>query len=318
MNILITGSMGVIGSALSAELRERGHYVVGCDLYHTTDEEMWGRKRATYARCDVGSFRQLERVFNVRGPFGLVYHCAAEFGRWNGEDYYEQMWRTNTIGTKHLIRLQESLGFKMVYFSSSEVYGNWEGAMTEPVMDQYPIQQMNDYAISKWAGEIQVRNSACQYGTQTVIVRLFNTYGPGEYYSPYRSANCRFLYSALHNIPWIVYGGHHRTSTYLSDAVWTVANIADCFHPGEVYNIGGGELHSIEVLSDVVLSVTGANESLVRHETSEILTTTSKQPDISKAERDLGHKNTVCLKEGMARTAEWMRKVYNVQEGKSQ
>ena len=63
-----------------------------------------------YARCDVGEFRQLERVFETLGPFDYVYHCAAEFGRWNGEDFYETLWQTNAIGTKNVIRLQERLG----------------------------------------------------------------------------------------------------------------------------------------------------------------------------------------------------------------
>ena len=61
-------------------------------------------------------------------------------------------------------------------------------------MDEHEVKQMNDYAMSKWVNEMQVRNSAIAHGTETVVVRLFNTYGPGEYYSPYRSVNCRFTY----------------------------------------------------------------------------------------------------------------------------
>ena len=84
---------------------------------------------------------------------------------------------------------------------SSEVYGDWPDVMVETVMDDYEIKQLNDYALSKWTNEIQIRNSGMQYGTESVIVRLFNTYGPGEYYSPYRSVHCRFLYCALHGLP---------------------------------------------------------------------------------------------------------------------
>lgn len=78
------------------------------------------------------------------------------------------------------------------------------------------------------------------------MVRLFNTYGPGEYYSPYRSVNCRFLYCALAGLPWTVFRGHYRTSTYLADTVRTLANIAERFKAGEVYNIGGEAHHSID------------------------------------------------------------------------
>ena len=66
----------------------------------------------------------------------MVYHLAAEFGRWNGEDYYENLWMTNAIGTKNVLRMQEREGFQAVYFSSSEVYGDYSGTMREEVMDQ--------------------------------------------------------------------------------------------------------------------------------------------------------------------------------------
>jgi dTDP-glucose 4,6-dehydratase len=316
MRILVTGGLGIVGTGLIKELRSRGHLVVSCDLHHQPDEVGFSLRtdveKPLYARCDVGEFRQIERVFERMGPFDYVYHCAAEFGRWNGEDFYETLWRTNAIGTKNIIRLQERLGFKLIHFSSSEVYGDWPELMVESVMDEYEIKQMNDYAMTKWVNEMQVRNSAIQYGTQSVVVRLFNTYGPGEYYSPYRSVNCRFLYCALTGVPYTVFRGHHRTSTFLGDTVRSAANIVERFKPGETYNIGGVHHHSIEELSDVVLKVTGANPSLVEHRDSEILTTKIKRVDTTRAQTDLGHKNSYSLEEGMRITADWMRDVYNL------
>jgi dTDP-glucose 4,6-dehydratase len=159
---------------------------------------------------------------------------------------------------------------------------------------------------------MQIRNSAIQYGTESVVVRLFNTYGPGEYYSPYRSVNCRFLYCALNGLPFTVFRGHSRSSTFLADTVYTVANISENFKPGETYNIGGITHHLIEELAEVVLKVTGAGPKLVEYRESEILTTKIKRGDISKAVRDLGHKNSYDLEEGMGITANWMRSVYNL------
>lgn len=316
MQILVTGGMGIVGAGLIEELRSRGHHVVSCDLYHRPDEIGFSLrtdvKMPLYARCDVGEFRQIERVFERLGPFDYVFHCAAEFGRWNGEDFYETLWRTNAVGTKNIIRLQERLKFKLIHFSSSEVYGDWPELMMESVMDEYEIKQLNDYAMTKWVNEMQVRNSAAQYGTESVVVRLFNTYGPGEYYSPYRSVNCRFLYCALHGLPWTVFRGHYRTSTFLADTVRTLSNIIDNFKPGETYNIGGVHHHSIEELSETVLKVTGADPSLVQHRESEILTTKIKRVDISKAIRDLNHKNSYNLEDGMRITADWMRHIYNL------
>ena len=315
-NILVTGGLGTIGAGLISELRRRGHHVVSCDLAHQPDEIGFSLRTDVevplYARCDVGEFRQLERVFERCGRFDYVYHCAAEFGRWNGEDFYETLWRTNAIGTKNVIRLQERLKFRLIHFSSSEVYGDWPDLMVETVMDEYEIKQLNDYAMTKWVNEMQIRNSALQYGTETVVVRLFNTYGPGEYYSPYRSVNCRFLYCALHNLPWTVFRGHSRTSTYLADTVRTLANITNNFRPGETYNIGGTDLHTIEELSEVVLKVTGADAELVHHQETEILTTKLKRVDTAKSVRDLDHKNSYSLEDGMRLTADWMRTVYRL------
>jgi dTDP-glucose 4,6-dehydratase len=314
MRILITGGMGTLGRFLSKELIARGNDVFSVDVGHGPDEIGFSLRtdvRAPrYARCDVGEFRQLERVFDAAGPFDVVYHLAAEFGRWNGEDFYEQLWRTNVVGTKNVIRLQEKRGFRLVQFSSSEVYGDWPELMVESVMDEHEIKQMNDYAMTKWVNEMQVRNSAEHYGTESVVVRIFNTYGPGEYYSPYRSVNCRFLYCALMGLPWVVFRGYGRTSTYVEDTVRTLATIAERFRPGEVYNVGGDAYHTIEELSDLIVRATGADPGLVEYRDSEVLTTRFKRVDVSKAIRDLGHRTTVSLEEGIARTVAWMRDAY--------
>jgi dTDP-glucose 4,6-dehydratase len=316
MKILVTGGQGVVGSGLVRELIRRGFKVISCDTRH--DENQIGYSvgtdipNASYVRCDVSEYRQLRRLFERHGPFDFVYHCAAEFGRWNGEDYYEQLWKTNCIGTKNIIRMQEEFKFKLIHFSSSEVYGDWHGIMEEGITDLHEIKQMNDYAISKWVNEMQIKNSIVLNKLDTVVVRLFNTYGPGEYYSPYRSVNSRFIYLALNNLPFTVYRGHRRTSTYLPDTINTLCNITNNFISGETYNIGGRELHSIEDLASIILEVTRADSSLVIYKDSEKLTTTDKIVDVSKSEKDLNHKNSVSLREGIENTVKWMRKEYNI------
>lgn len=316
MRILVTGGLGVVGSALVEQLRSKGHHAVSCDLRHNHDEVGFSLRTdvpdALYVRCDVGEIRQLQQLFEVMGPFDYVYHCAAEFGRWNGEDFYENLWKSNAVGTKHVIRLQEQLKFRLIHFSSSEVYGDWPDLMLESVMDEHEVKQMNDYAMTKWVNEMQVRNSAIAHQTETVVVRLFNTYGPGEYYSPYRSVNCRFVYCALRGIPWMVFRGHSRTSTYLADTVRTLSRIIDNFKPGETYNIAGITSHTIEELSDTILKVAGADSDLVQYRDSEILTTVKKTVNAEKAARDLGHIDSVTMEEGIRRTVDWMREVYKI------
>ena len=311
MKILVTGSKGVIGRKLVKELIKRGHEVMGADLLHHRGEQGFMQKMSnekwTYTRCDIGEYRQIERIIEL--GFDMVFNAAAEFGRWNGEDYYEQMWKSNLIGLKNIIRLQEKFRFKLVHFSSSEVYGDYQDIMKEDVMDKVAIRQMNDYAISKWANEMQIKNSRELFNTESVIVRLFNTYGPGEYYHPYRSVNSKFCYHALNGLPVTVYKNHFRTSTYVDDCVRTVANITGYFVNGSIYNIGSKEYHSIEELADIIWNYTGISRDLINYKESEKLTTKTKKVDISKAVNELGHKQTVSLKYGIKNTINWMSDV---------
>ena len=305
--ILVTGGAGFIGTNLVNELRKRGHKVIALDLGNTEREE--------YVRADVRNYRQLERVFD-KWDFDLVYHLAAEYGRWNGEDFYENLWQTNAIGTKHMIRLQEKLGFKMVFFSSAEVYGDYEGIMTEDVMEKNLIRdtyQMNDYAITKWAGELMCMNSAKMFGTETVRVRPVNCYGPGEHYTPYRGFIPKFIYHALFNKPYVVYKGHKRIIDYVEDSCRTWANIVDNFIPGEVYNVAGKPdwESPIEVYSDLVLKAVGIDDSIVTYEDAEPFTTNIKTIDCSKAVTDLKHDPKVTPEEGIRRTVDGMRSIYH-------
>lgn len=302
--ILVTGGLGFIGSNLVGELRKRGHDVWLCDLRHSEDPKS--------VRCDVSQHRQVERLFESQG-FDYVYHAAAEYGRWNGEDYYENLWMTNAVGTKNIIRMQERKRFRMVFFGSAEVYGDYDGVMSEDVMDRIPIRQMNDYAMSKWVNEMQILNSAAMFGTETVRVRLFNVYGPGEHYTPYRGWIPKFIYKALRDEPYTVYLGHKRTLEYVEDICRTLGNIIDNFKPGEVYNLGGDEQYEVKYVSDLLLRLLGKDDSKVTYREAEPFTTRIKTPDSSKARRDLGFKLTMPVEEGMRRTVEWFRKTYGKQ-----
>jgi dTDP-glucose 4,6-dehydratase len=315
MIILITGILGVVGSKLEVTLIKKGHKVFGVDLFHADRKYGHGLGNIeddNYFRCDISQYRQIEEVIKYVRP-DCVYNCAAEFGRWNGEYFYEQVWKTNAIGMKNIIRLQEKYDFKLIHCSSSEVYGNYEGIMYEDITKEIPIIQMNDYAMSKMINEMQISNSMTMYNTKTVIVRLFNTYGPGEWYHPFRSVNCIFCYNLLHNRPIKVFRGHLRTSTYIYDAVETISNIIDNFKPGEIYNIASSENHTIEHLAEIVLEKSGASEDLIVYiDKHEILTTVNKYTDISKAIKDLKHTNSICLNDGVEQTVKWMKNYYNI------
>lgn len=309
MNILVTGGLGAVGTPLTTLLRSQGHEVWVLDREHHH-----GIAGNYYLRCDVGEYRQVENAI-ARAPFDLVYHAAAEFGRNNGEDFYETLWRSNAVGTKNMIRLQEKYHFRMVVFSSSEIYGEWNGLMEEDTPDRHPLRQLNDYAITKWVNELQVQNSAARCNTETVIVRLFNTYGPGEPYSEYRSVVSKFVYCALHDLPYTVFSCHHRNMTYIDDSVRTLAAIAANFIPGRVYNIAGSTYTDMKTLSDLILELCGKTDRLVSYSNTERHNTIDKRASSERAARELGHRETVPLEEGLRRTVAWQREYYGVGDG---
>ena len=306
MRILVTGSLGVIGRPLVKKLREDGHEVTGCDLMHSEGEVGFSQRMSyedgSYIRCDISEFRQIERVMQCE-DYDLVYNCAAEFGRWNGEDYYEQVWKTNVIGLKHLLHLMPSNTFKLIHFSSSEVYGDYPYIMNETVLDNYVIKQMNDYALSKRVNEMQIENSEHRY--DITLVRLFNVYGVGETYHPYRSVHSKFCYHALRGLPIDLYSGI-RSSTYIDDAINALSNLVT-HNKHKIYNIGSGFAHSTEELVDTIWDISGADRSLIKVRGTEKVTSKIKLCDNARAVEDLGYKDTVTLREGIEKTLEWMK-----------
>ena len=111
--IIVTGSAGTLGAPLVTELRERGHDVWGIELQHSGQPQT--------IRADVADYRQLRAAFDKVGDVDFVYHLAAEFGRLSGEEFYETVWKTNAIGTRHVLELQRERGFRHIFASSSEV-----------------------------------------------------------------------------------------------------------------------------------------------------------------------------------------------------
>ena len=301
--ILITGARGTLGRPLVDELRRRGHDVWGCDLQHHADPKI--------IRADIREYRQLEQLLSRTGPIDFVYHLAAEFGRLNGEEYYETLWQTNVIGTRHILELQRAHGFKLIFASSSEIYGDrHEEILHEDIPLQRSIIQHNDYATTKWVNEIQIMNFEKRYDSPIVRLRFFNAYGPGEYYHHYRSVIALFCYRALFDMPYTVYRGYQRVFMYVADFIPTLATVCEKFHPGEVYNIGGTEFRSVESASRLILEHLGKDDSLVEYLPEDAYNIQNKRPDISKAAEAFGHNPVVTLEEGVPRTIAWMRAIY--------
>ncbi len=333
MNIFITGIAGVLGSTLKTELRKRGNNVYGCDLTHSNDPDI--------VRADVSIRRQLhEAMDNFGYPFDIVFHLAAEFGRINGEHFYEQLWSSNCIGTQNVIEECVRHNAKMVFASSSEAYGLSEQysngrALHEGLLDIHAPQYHNQYALSKRTNELQICTAARNNNLDAIILRFFNVFGPPEKFSEYRSVACQFVYKILAGLPVTVNKGGKRSHLWIGDWANTVANIADRKRldtianvrdwPGSggtpyvpVFNIGGTEYESIDGLykkvCDAVSKVEGSSALPpdVTFTDTEIANSATKEPDCTLAREWLDHNPQMTLEQGLLETVRWTKKEYGL------
>lgn len=301
MNILVTGCLGTIGAPLVRKLIDKAN-VISIDNRHALGT----------IRCDITNFRKLERIFEETVP-DVVYHLAAEFGRKNGEEYYEDLWNTNVIGTRHIIELCLQFKSKLIFTSSSEVYGNFAIPQRETDTNGFAPDFNNDYAITKYVNELQILRFIKLHGLQAVILRLFNAYGPGEYYTDYRSVICLFLYKIMNNEEIIAYRNYHRVFMYIDDLINTLAKVYLCedVFNGEIINIGGKQMYSIEELIKIIENITKLKANVI-WKTKEQANVVDKQPYLDKAFKLLKHDPSTPLEVGIANTFNWMRKVYGL------
>src|SRR6267142_2897119 len=239
--ILVTGSAGTLGTRLVTELRARGHEVTGADLRHWPGE----------IRTDVAEIEQLRDAFLTAKP-EVVYHLAGEFGRLNGERYSEQLWRTNCLGTHNVIEACEGYVSRLIFASSSEAYGDLANCQPiyEDMLDRCTPQFFNEYALTKFTNEQQVKIAQRNHGLKATILRFFNVFGPGEYYSDYRSVVCLFIYRALKGLPITVYSETRRSLLYIDDWVRAVTNVLDV--PDDTFNIASTRSVTMKELFSII------------------------------------------------------------------
>jgi dTDP-glucose 4,6-dehydratase len=233
----------------------------------------------------------------------MIFHFAAEFGRANGNEYYEQMWSTNVLGTQNVLTFASQTSTPIVFASSSEIYGHladeFPGLMETLPFSQTPHHQ-NLYALSKWVNEQQIVIS----GVPFVILRIFNVYGPGETYAPYRSVVVRFLGDALKGQPSVITPGSKRQFLYIDDFCRTVARIPDRFDSVHhmTFNLAGDEVLTTEELAELC-----GQTKLIAYQ--DPTTAGVKVASCELAERFLGHDPQVPLEEGIAWTRQWLKSV---------
>jgi dTDP-glucose 4,6-dehydratase len=304
MRLVLTGAAGFIGSHLTDRLLAEGHEVVGLDNFLTGD-----RRNLSHLKPSA-RFRLVEQdvsqPFRVDGAVDGVLHFASPA---SPPDY--QQWPIETLmvgsyGTHRGLALAQEKGARFFLASTSEVYGD---PLVHPQPESYrgnvnPVGPRAMYDEAKRFAEAITSSFHRRYGTDTRIVRIFNTYGPRMRPEDGRVVS-NFIVQALRGEPITVYGdgSQSRSFCYVSDLVEGIYRLFQSDRT-EPTNLGNPSEFTVAELADLVLELTGSRSPIVRKPLPED-DPRVRQPDISHAKTQLGWEPRVPLREGLVKTIEY-------------
>jgi nucleoside-diphosphate-sugar epimerase len=253
------------------------------------------------------------RVFKKDEPDTLI-HMAGEVGRMVGEEHPQKMIFVNNTGVLNLIKLCLEYNTRLVYFSTSEVYGHLfdkklpvkEGDLEA---EGSSFITTNIYALSKLFGEAIVKHYVDNYDLNAVAVRPFMIYGRGEYPSMYRSAITNFVYKALNGEKLTVHEGAVRAWCNINDFVEGVRLVTEHPFSGryEAFNVGSDEYHTMEEVARIAVEeASGIDDQIELVKPPDKFLSLVKIASIDKA-RQIGYSPRVALKDGIHSVAEWQR-----------
>ncbi len=298
MRFLITGGAGFIGTALANHLAKMGHTVRVLDDLSAGDA---GRldPAVNFTRGDVEDKPKVWRLLN---KIDCVYHLAARVSVPESVLYPREYNRTNVSGTVAIMEAMRDAGIKRVVLTSSgAVYGDQPVAQVHEKLLPNPN---SPYAASKLAAESYVRTIGELWGIETVALRIFNAYGPGQAIPPtHPPVIPQFLRQSLEGGSLVVYGDGAQTRDYIyvDDVVaaLTTAATAEGINR-QVINIGTGVGTTISQLVKIMERVTGREARVVMSPTVPG-GVSSLVADIHLAEQTLNFRPQIGLQEGLAR-----------------
>jgi UDP-glucose 4-epimerase len=254
MNFLIAGGAGFLGSALSNRLARQGHHVRVLDDLSTGDPEQL-ESTVHFTRGDVNDRPTL---WTLLQDVDCVYHLAARVSVPESILFPRDYSHVNVGGTVTLMEAARDAGTpRVVLTSSGAVYGNQDAPMVSEAMQPSPS---SPYAVSKLAAEWYVRTIGALSGIETICLRVFNAYGPGQRIPPsHPPVIPNFIRQSLQDGTLIFHGDGNQTRdyVYVDDVVNAlVAAAAVKGMDGRVINVGSGTETSIRELARLVVSVT--------------------------------------------------------------
>jgi nucleoside-diphosphate-sugar epimerase len=212
--------------------------------------------------------------------------------------------QTNLAGVQNVLDLSKRAGSRVVYFSTSEVYGPDMEIMSEEAIPR----PNNRYGLTKLLSESLVKYEAEQYGLKAVILRPFMMYDENEDFGDHRSAMIRFAYNLALQRPIEVHTGSLRGWMHVSDAVRVITAAAACELDSCVtINIGNDDIRSIERLAAMLCDELGADPALINATPLPERMTCIKVPDLRRQNEILKVKPEVSLEMGVKLVAARIR-----------
>lgn len=301
MRILITGGAGFLGSALANKLVTESHEVLVLDDLSAGDPTRLNPKVLFHR----GTIMDRPKLWTLLQDVDCVYHLAARVLVAESTLYPREYNEVNVSGTVALLEAMRDVGIpRLVFASSGAVYGDQK---KQPISESAHPNPLSPYAVSKLAAEHYIHTIGALWGTTTIALRIFNTYGAGQPLLPSHSPVIpRFLSQALGGGSLVIFGNGDQTRdfVYVSDVVRAlVAALTADNVEHHTINIGSGVEISIKDLAQEILTQTHASSNTIYSPVGNG-GVSRLRADLNSARKILGYRPEVTLAEGLKRMRE--------------